>query len=175
MRSEWYHSSNWLIVYATFLHTCILITITYVAWMYFTSLEFFEKIWPIRAYLKTSYAIKILRSGLHTLLQSNQSINPHFKKWCHLTRVSIRGVESLWVDCRFIPADQGSHWVICAICSYWILFTKIMIKSVKVFPFSFRKIHFFYFIKIKPWHKHAKWPPSDFTSWTPTLMFLFAF
>ena len=53
--------------------------------MYFTSLEFFEKIWPIRAYLKTSYAIKILRSGLHTLLQSNQSINPHFKKWCHPT------------------------------------------------------------------------------------------
>ena len=30
-------------------------------------------------------------------------------------RVSIRGVKSLWVDRRFIPADQGSYWVICAI------------------------------------------------------------
>ena len=33
-------------------------------------------------------------------------------------RVSIRGVKSLWVDRRFIPADQGSYWVICAICSF---------------------------------------------------------
>ena len=33
-------------------------------------------------------------------------------------RVSIRGVKSLWVDSRFIPADQGSYWVICAICSF---------------------------------------------------------
>ena len=31
------------------------------------------------------------------------------------TRVSIRGVKSLWVERRFIPAD---HWVICAICSF---------------------------------------------------------
>ena len=27
----------------------------------------------------------------------------------------------------------------------------------------------FYFIKIKPQHKHAKWPPSDLTPWTLTL------
>ena len=61
------------------------------------------------------------------------------------SRVSIQGVKSLWVDRRFIPADQGSYWVICAICSFWILFTKIMIKSVKVFPFSFWKKFFFFF------------------------------
>ena len=29
------------------------------------------------------------------------------KKWGRL-RVSIQGVESLWGDCRFIPADWGS-------------------------------------------------------------------
>ena len=27
---------------------------------------------------------------------------------CHCTRVSVQGVESLWGDCRFIPADWGS-------------------------------------------------------------------
>ena len=59
-------------------------------------------------------------------------------------RVSIRGVKSLWVDRRFMPADQGSYWVICAICSFWRLFTIFMIKSVEVFPFSFWKIHFFF-------------------------------
>ena len=50
-----------------------------------------------------------------------------------------------------------------------------MIKSVKSFPFSFWKIisiFFFYFIKFKPWHKHAKWPPSDLTQWTPYSMCL---
>ena len=26
-----------------------------------------------------------------------------------LTRVSVQGVESLWGDCRFIPADWGSQ------------------------------------------------------------------
>ena len=30
---------------------------------------------------------------------------------------------------------------------------------------------FFYFIKYKPWHKHAKWLPSDLTPWTLTLRF----
>ena len=25
-------------------------------------------------------------------------------------RVSVQGVESLWGDCRFIPADWGSQW-----------------------------------------------------------------
>ena len=38
-------------------------------------------------------------------------------------------------------------------CSFWRLFSMKMIKSVKVFPFSFWKIitfFFFYFIKFKP-------------------------
>ena len=46
-----------------------------------------------------------------------------------------------------------------------------MIKSVKVFPFSFWKIitkNFFTSFS-NPWHKHAKWPPSDLTPWTLTL------
>ena len=32
-----------------------------------------------------------------------------------LIRVSVQGVESLWGDCRFIPADWGSQQQICAI------------------------------------------------------------
>ena len=27
-------------------------------------------------------------------------------------------------------------------------------------------------MKFKPWHKHAKWPPSDLTPWTLTVMFV---
>ena len=42
-----------------------------------------------------------------------------------------------------------------------------MIKSVKVFPFSFLKI---ITINANPLHKYAKWPPSDLTSWTLTLI-----
>ena len=51
-----------------------------------------------------------------------------------------------------------------------------MIKSVKVFPFSFLKNNnkkFFFFIRFtNPWprHKHAKWPPSDLTPRTLTLL-----
>ena len=56
-------------------------------------------------------------------------------------------------------------------CSFCRLFTTKMTKSVKVFPFSFWKIitFFFYFIKFKPRHKYAKWPPSDLTPCTLTL------
>ena len=32
-----------------------------------------------------------------------------FCKNCHQGRVSVQGVESLWGDCRFIPADWGSQ------------------------------------------------------------------
>ena len=64
--------------------------------------------------------------------------------FCNFVRVSLQGVESLWGDCRFIPADQGSYWVIYAICSFWRLFTIIMIKGVKVFQFSFWKIMIFF-------------------------------
>ena len=44
-----------------------------------------------------------------------------------------------------------SSWFVL-FCSFWRLFTIKMIKSVKVFPFSFWKIitFFFYFIKFKP-------------------------
>ena len=47
---------------------------------------------------------------------------------------------------------QSSRFVL--FCSFWRLFTIKMIKSVKVFPFSFWKIiinfFYFYFIKFKP-------------------------
>ena len=33
-------------------------------------------------------------------------------------RVSVQGVESLWGDCRFIPADWGSQWQIVLFCSF---------------------------------------------------------
>ena len=33
---------------------------------------------------------------------------PHMEKKSKLGRVSVQGVESLWGDCRFIPADWGS-------------------------------------------------------------------
>ena len=57
-------------------------------------------------------------------------------------------------------------------CSFWRLFTIKMIKSVKVFPFSFEKyknIFIFTSEKSNLQHKHAKWPPSDLTPWTLTL------
>ena len=46
----------------------------------------------------------------------NTVLTPHTKqvKYCGKinfsleTRVSVQGVESLWGDCRFIPADWGS-------------------------------------------------------------------
>ena len=31
--------------------------------------------------------------------------------WRPGTRVSVQGVESLWGDCRFIPADWGAHFL----------------------------------------------------------------
>ena len=42
-----------------------------------------------------------------------------------------------------------------------------MIKSVKVFPFSFRTMVFFFpSKKSNSWHNVAKWLPSDTTPWT---------
>ena len=40
-------------------------------------------------------------------LRSSRSDSPS-KTYGTLTRVSVQGVESLWDDCRFIPADWGS-------------------------------------------------------------------
>jgi hypothetical protein len=31
------------------------------------------------------------------------------KEFCNKGRVSVQAVESLWGDCRFIPADWGSY------------------------------------------------------------------
>ena len=62
-------------------------------------------------------------------------------------RVRVQGVESLWGDCRFIPADRGLYSMICAFCSFWRLFTrKMIIFFLKKGIFYI----FFYFIKIKP-------------------------
>ena len=45
-----------------------------------------------------------------------------------------------------------------------------MIKSVKVFTFSFLKIIIlFLLIKSHSCHIYTKWPPSDITPWTLTL------
>ena len=61
-------------------------------------------------------------------------------------------------------------------CSFWRLFTVKMIKSVKVFPFSFWKITFFFTSEnSNPQHKHAKWLPSDLNPWTLTLMYSLIF
>ena len=57
-------------------------------------------------------------------------------------------------------------------CFFWRLFTIKMIKSVKVLPLSFWKIRTFFFTSLKSSsrHKHAKWLPSDLTTWTLTLL-----
>ena len=73
---------------------------------------------------------------------------------CLFNRVSVQGVESLWGDCRFIPADWGSQQQICAI----LLFLKTFhykndkkCKSISIFFLkNNNKFFFFYFIKFKP-------------------------
>ena len=59
-------------------------------------------------------------------------------------------------------------------CSFWRLFTIKMIKSVKVFPFSFWKIITFFFNswKSNSRHKHAKCLSRDISPWTLTLVLL---
>ena len=53
-------------------------------------------------------------------------------------KVSLLGVVTLWGDCKFIPADWGSVIVdLCYVALSGRLFTIRMIKSVKVFAFSF--------------------------------------
>ena len=75
-----------------------------------------------------------------------QANHQHWKVQSNRPRVSVQGVESLWGDCRFIPAYWGQSSRFVLFCSFWRLFTMKMIKSVKVFPFSFWKI----IIKFKP-------------------------
>ena len=36
-------------------------------------------------------------------------LQQEYRKGLKKGRVSIRGVKSLWVDCRFIPADQAAQ------------------------------------------------------------------
>ena len=52
-------------------------------------------------------------------------------------RVSVQGVESLWGNCRFIQADWGHSSKFVLFCSFLRFFTKKLIESVKVLPFSF--------------------------------------
>ena len=65
--------------------------------------------------------------------------------WCPTTKVSLLAVDSLWGDCTFILTDWGSYYDryssrFVLFCSFWRLFTIKMIKSVKIFPFSFWKL-----------------------------------
>ena len=76
----------------------------------------------------------------------------------HILRVTVQGVESLWGDCMFIPADWGSQQQICAILLFLKTFhykNDLKCKSISIF-----------FLKN---NKHAKWPQSDLTPWTLTL------
>ena len=71
---------------------------------------------PSRSTLK--YQINVI-SRLFLICSSDQAPNPesaqtrdlfqnHNLQQKMLIRVSVQGVESLWGDCRFIPADWGS-------------------------------------------------------------------
>ena len=83
------------------------------------------------------------------------------KKKIYERRVSVQGFESLWGDCRFIPADLGLYSMICSFCSFWRLFTRRMIKSAIVFPFSFWKRNLLSFILL---HKTCKMAAKWFNS-----------
>ena len=91
---------------------------------------------------------------MSTLLIDTSFIQKIYLKYVLQVEFVTGGVELLKGHCTDIPADQGPWKRICAICSFWRLFTIIMTKSVEVFQFSFWKtkllIFFFYFIKIKP-------------------------
>ena len=57
--------------------------------------------------------MKIAETGVKNILSKRHVISePNCKpirtKGRPLGRVSVQGVESLWGDCRFIPADWGS-------------------------------------------------------------------
>ena len=72
-----------------------------------------------------------------------------------LVKVSLLGVDSLWGDCTFIPADWGSQQQQQQICAN-LLFLKTFhykndykCKSISIF-FLKNNNNFFYFIKFKP-------------------------
>ena len=91
-----------------------------------------------------------------------------------ITNLNFLQTNHFGVIAGLFPQIGGHSSTFVLFCSFWRLFTIKMMKSVKVFPFSFWKliIFLFYLIKIKPRHKHAKWQPSNLTPWTLTLPFL---
>ena len=89
------------------------------------------------------------------------------KKYIMKIKKKLIRIELVSMELNHFGEIAGLFWQIgchnsrfVLFCSFWKLFTIRMIKSVKVFPFSFWKIitsFLYYFIKFKPWHKHAKW------------------
>ena len=41
-----------------------------------------------------------------------ECVHEHFDTTTIIPRASVQGVESLWGNCRFIPADWGSYYVV---------------------------------------------------------------
>ena len=53
--------------------------------------------------------VNLKTEGIHpSIVHALNVIKDEFKELCIKGRVSVQGVESLWGDCRFIPADWGS-------------------------------------------------------------------
>ena len=53
-----------------------------------------------------SFLISEARIGRVREIEGN--LHAYIKNTTIIIRVSVQGVESLWGDCRFIPADWGS-------------------------------------------------------------------
>ena len=81
----------------------------------------------------------------------------------HYSGLHRRVVESLRGDCRFIPADWGSQQQIRALLLFLKTFYYKDDKKCKSISIFFLKIITFFFTSLNsnPWHKHAKWQPSD--------------
>jgi hypothetical protein len=59
--------------------------------------------------LKTVGLGQLLKAVFFLCFGGQKKFNFFYYKYCRVcTRVSVQGVESLWADCRFIPADWGS-------------------------------------------------------------------
>ena len=72
------------------------------------------------------------------------SLGPHFYKKLLTKQESLiefvtGGVELLKGHCTDIPADQGSWKRICAICSFWRLFTIINLDAIGSWGIMFGK------------------------------------
>ena len=107
-------------------------------------------------------AINNLRSRSLTDLQSYNACI--FRSWLELASKDLNhfGV----IACLFRQIGGHSRSFVL-FCSFWRLFAIKMIKSVKVFPFSFWKIvtkFFFCFIKLKPPAQTCKMTAKWFNS-----------